>query len=166
MNTVTFKGKPVKVEGTFPSAGEKAPDFILVNHKLENQSLKDFSGENKLLLIVPSLETPVCATCTKKFHETLQAHKHVDFLVISADLPFAQKRYIDQEKLKGVTTLSMMRNQSFALDYGVLIKDGPLQGLCVRATLVLNKTNTTLYSEMVSDITSEHEYDTALSYLS
>ncbi len=159
MTTVTFKGTPVQLTGKFPSLKQKAPSFTLVNSSLEDIKLESLPAIKKLLLIVPSLETSVCATCTRKFHDKVMDRKDLLLLVISADLPFAQKRYYDAEKLSNVTTLSTMRDQSFAKDYGVLIEEGPLKGLCTRAVLLLDETNLVIYEELVSEITSEPNYD-------
>ena len=165
MTTVTFKGKPVRLAGTFPSLKQKAPSFTLVNSSLEDVSLESLPSIKKLLLIVPSLETSVCATCTRKFHEKVMNRKDLLLLVISADLPFAQKRYCDTEKVSGLMTLSTMRDQSFAKDYGVLIGEGPLKGLCTRAVLLLDEKNNVIYEELVSEITSEPNYDKVFAYI-
>lgn len=165
MNTaVTFKGNSVQIKGNFPLKGQKAPDFLLIDSNLNEKSLKDFS-EKKLLLIVPSLDTPVCSTCGKKFNEAIEGKEDVSLLIISADLPFAQNRYCGAEGLKKATTLSMMRDKSFAEDYGVLIKSGPLSGLCTRAVILLDKDNTVLYAECVSEITKEPDYEKILTFI-
>lgn len=160
MEKVTLKGNPVALEGSFLKLGQIAPDFFLVDRDLQNKTLKDFGKTLKLLLIVPSLETSVCATCAREFHKKATSHPNLSLLIISADLPFAQKRYAANENMQGKTTfLSMMRDKSFGKDYGVLIQDGPLAGLCSRATLLLDPDNKVLYSELVSEITSEPNYD-------
>ena len=92
MTTVTFKGTPVHLSGKFPAVGQKAPDFALVNGSLEDKSLKSFGSVKKLLLIVPSLETSVCATCTRTFHAKTAGRQDLALLVISADLPFCAKK--------------------------------------------------------------------------
>src|SRR3990167_6200295 len=129
MATVTFKGTNVRLKGSFPLVGQKAPDFCLVNGDLQNQTLKDFPTK-KLLIIVPSLDTEVCAKSSKQFSEQIQSKKNLSLLLISADLPFAQKRYCGAKEVSNAMTLSMMRDKSFAESYGVLIEDGPLAGLC------------------------------------
>jgi len=165
MTTVTFKGNPVRLTGTFPSLKKKAPSFTLVNTGLEEIKLESLPAVKKLLLIVPSLETSVCATCTRKFHNKVMNRKDLLLFVISADLPFAQKRYYDTEKLSHVTPLSTMGDRSFAKDYGVLIGEGPLKGLCTRAVLLLDETNHVIYEELVSEITSEPNYDKVFAYI-
>jgi thiol peroxidase len=165
MTTVTFKGTPVHLAGTFPKIGQKAPEFVLVNPSLEDKTLQSFGPVKKILLIVPSLETSVCATCTKKFHEKTAGRKDLALLVISADLPFAQKRFSDTEKFTNLTTLSTMRGPAFGTDYGLLIQEGPLKGLCSRAVLLLDEQDHVLYGELVPEITSETSYDQVLALL-
>lgn len=164
MANVNFKGTPVSLSGSFPQVGQKAPEFTLVNSGLEDKHLSDFTGK-KLLLIVPSLETSVCSTCTKTFHDKIMNRKDVSLLVISADLPFAQKRYLVEEKISNLTSLSTMRDQSFASSYGVLIQEGPLKGLCARAVLVLDENNMVTHAELVSEITDEPDYEKAINLL-
>lgn len=161
MTSVTFKGNAVRLAGTFLEVGQKAPDFVLVSQDLQNKSLKDFSGK-KLIIIVPSLDTPVCATMGHKFGEKVGQKEGVSLLLISADLPFAQKRSCLANSIEHVTTLSTMRNNTFSKDYGILIEEGPLAGLCCRAVLLLDESNTVLYKELVSEITAEPDYDKAL----
>jgi len=165
MSTVTFKGTPVALSGNFPGTGKKAPDFVLTDNELKDKKLEDFKGKKKLILIVPSLETSVCSTCTKTFNAKAMNRKDLSVLVISADLPFTQKKYSVAEHVENVTILSMMRDKSFGESYGVLIKEGPLAGLCARAVLVLNENNEVVYSELVSEITSEPNYEKLFSYI-
>ncbi len=165
MANVTFKGKPIKLAGSFPSVHQKAPDFLLVNERLENKSLQDFPRVKKLLLIVPSLETPVCSMCTKTFHNKVMGRNDLSLLVISADLPFAQKRYCATEKVSNLTVLSTMRGHDFGRNYGVLIQEGPLEGLCARAVLLLDPDNVVLYGELVAEITQEPNYEKVFTYL-
>lgn len=166
MTTVTLKGNPIQLKGILPSLGTTAPDFCLVNEELQDKSLQDFKGKKKVLSIVPSLDTSVCATSAKKFNEKIAGRSDVVVLVISADLPFAQKRFCSAENVKNVHTLSMMRDKQFAQDYGVLIQNGPLAGICTRAVFVLDANDKVLYFELVPEIASEPNYDQALSALS
>lgn len=163
MTTVTLRGSPVSLKGTFPKIGQKAPDFLLVNSSLESKQLKDFP-KKKVLVIVPSLDTDVCSISSKKFSEQIK-EKDVSLLLISADLPFAQKRYCGAKDIQNATTLSMMRDKSFAEDYGVLFANGPLQGICTRAVLVLGEDNTVLYAELVSEVSKEPDYAAALAHI-
>lgn len=165
MATITLQGEEVHTNGTLPAIGSQAPDFRLVNAELTDKRLSDFSGRKKLLNIVPSLDTPVCATSTKKFNEAATSREDVVMLVISADLPFAMGRFCGMEHLDRVIPLSMMRSRNFAKDYGVLIEDGPLAGITARAIVVLDKDDKVVYTELVPEITREPDYDKALAAL-
>ena len=128
MAQVTLRGTPIHTNGEVPAVGAKAPDFKLVNGDLKDVSLADFRGKKKILNIVPSLDTPTCATSTRKFNKEAGALPNTVVLVVSADLPFASKRFCTTEGLQNVVPLSLMRDKNFAKDYGVLLQDGPLAG--------------------------------------
>jgi len=163
MTTVTLKDSEVNLVGEFPAIGSVAPDFILVDATLADRSLADYQGKKKLLSIVPSLDTEVCAASTKKISAMMTQNRDLAVLVISADLPFAMTRFCDSAKIDNVTFLSMMRSKHFAKDYGVLIADGPLAGLTTRAVIVLDEENKVVYTELVPEITHQPDYDRALS---
>ncbi len=165
MATITLQGNEIHTNGTLPGAGEQAPDFMLVDGELNDVSLGTYKGKKKLLNIVPSLDTPVCATSTKKFNESASEKSDVIFLVISADLPFAMGRFCSAEGIDNVKTLSMMRSHDFARDYGVHIEDGPLAGITARAVVVLDENDKVIYSELVPEIAEEPDYDSALNAL-
>src|SRR5262245_42884185 len=118
MAKITLKGNPINTNGNLPAVGKAAPDFKLVNRDLQDMTLADFAGKRKVLNIVPSLDTSVCATSTRKFNEKASALNNTVVLVISADLPFAMKRFCETEGIKNVVSLSMMRSRDFAKDYG------------------------------------------------
>jgi thioredoxin-dependent peroxiredoxin len=161
--SVTFKGEPLSVGGTFPKIGDTAQSFMLVDKDLNDVSLSQFAGLRKILNILPSLDTPVCATSTRKFNEMVSRLPNTVLLSISADLPFAQCRFCTVENLQNVVTLSTMRGRDFNKIYGVMITDYPLAGLCARAVIVLDENDKVLHSELVSEITNEPDYDAALS---
>jgi len=165
MAVLTLQGNEINTNGELPKVGSNAPDFMLVNSEMENVSLTNYQGKKKLLSIVPSLDTPVCATSTKKFDKLAKEKLDTVFITISADLPFAVSRFCKTESVSNVITLSMMRSRNFAKDYGVLITDGPLAGITARAIIVLNETNEVIYSELVSEIADEPDYDAALALL-
>jgi thiol peroxidase len=162
MATVTLKGNPIHTNGELPAAGTPAPDFKLTNTDLKDVSLADFKGKKKILNIVPSLDTGVCATSTRKFNESGGKLADTVVLVISADLPFAMKRFCTTEGLQNVVSLSMIRGKAFAKDYGVLLQDGPLAGLTARAVVVLDANDKVVYRELVPEIGQEPNYDAAL----
>jgi thiol peroxidase len=166
MSTVTFKGTPFHTSGDLPAVGAKAPDFQLVGGNLSDTGLSDHPGKKKLLNIVPSLDTPVCAISTRKFNDHAKAHPDTVVMIVSADLPFAQGRFCTGEKLENVVPLSMMRSKDFARDYGVLLEDGPLAGLTARAVVVLDENDIVVYSQLVSEIAEEPDYQAAIDALS
>ena len=165
MATITLQGNEIHTNGDLPSVGSKAPDFHLVDGELNDVHLANYSGKKKLLNIVPSLDTPVCATSTKKFNDHAAVRDDVIMLVIAADLPFAMTRFCSGESVDKVIPLSMMRSRNFAKDYGVLIVDGPLAGITARAIVVIDDNDRVVYSEMVPEIAQEPDYDKALAAL-
>jgi thiol peroxidase len=165
MTAVTLKGNPVTLSGTFPSVGQTAPQFSLVTKDLKDVGLNDFAGKRKVLNIVPSLDTAVCATSTRKFNESASKLNNTVVLVISADLPFAMSRFCVAEGLENVTTLSLMRGRDFMRNYGVEITNTALSGVTARAVVVLDENNKVIHAELVSEITQEPNYDAALAAL-
>lgn len=165
MASVMLGGNPISVAGNFPKKGETAPDFSLTNKDLKDSSLRDYAGKRKVLNIVPSLDTPVCAKSTRIFNERASSVANTVVLVISADLPFAMNRFCSTEGLNNVVTLSTLRGRDFHAQYGVDIADGPLKGLTARGVVVLDENNKVLHSELVPEIKQEPNYDAALAAL-
>ncbi len=165
MAKITLKGNEINTNGELPKVGDNAPDFSLVNAELGDVSLATYEGKKILLSIVPSLDTPVCATSTKKFNDAAKEKSDVVFLMIAADLPFAMSRFCGAEGTDNVIALSMMRSRKFAKDYGVLIEDGPLAGITARAIVVIDENNKVIHSELVPEIAQEPDYDAALAVL-
>lgn len=165
MAEVTLKGTLVKIAGNFPPLHTKAPDFRLVDKDLKDRSLHEFHGKKKCVATVPSLDTGTCSTMTKHLNEAAKKHPHVVFLTISADLPFAQKRFCDHEAVHNVLTLSMMRDKEFGKAYGLLLQDGPLAGILARSIMILDEKDHVLYAELVSEISQEPHYQKAFTYL-
>lgn len=165
MAEITLQGNSIHTNGGLPQKGSQAPNFVLVNGDLEDVNLSSYMGKKKLLNIVPSLDTPVCATSTRKFNEFAKKNTDVVMLIISADLPFAQQRFCGDEGLSNVIPLSLMRNKSFAKDYGVLIEDGPLAGVTARAVVVLDEQDRVIYTQLVPEIGDEPDYEGALAAL-
>ncbi|WP_304224392.1 thiol peroxidase [Gracilinema caldarium] len=162
MAHITFKGSPISTQGSLPAVGSKAPDFRLVDAGLADRRLADYSQKIKILNIVPSLDTSVCALSAKKFDAEVAKLANVVVLNISCDLPFAASRFCKTEGVNNVVTLSQMRDRSFGKDYGVEILDGPLAGLLSRAVVVLDGSNTVRYTEQVPEIAQEPDYTKAL----
>ena len=161
--TVLFKGIIVTLLGTFVSPGTKAPDFNLVKNDLSEYTLNENKGKYVVLNIFPSLDTGVCAMSVRRFNEMASELPNTKVLCISKDLPFAQSRFCTVEGIENVVPLSDFRNtSSFGEAYGVLMKDGPLQGLLARAVVVINPQGEVVYSELVPEITQEPDYEAVL----
>jgi thiol peroxidase len=160
--TITLRGNPINVDGDLPAAGSSAPDFVLTSGDLAEVSLKDFAGKRKVLNIFPSIDTPTCATSTRKFNEAAGKLNNTVVLCVSGDLPFAAKRFCAAEGLANVAHLSTFRHPEFLKAWGVEMVSGPLAKLTARAVVVLDENNKVLHSEMVPEIGSEPNYDAAL----
>ena len=161
--TTTFKGTPIRLEGHFPQAGETAPDFFLTKNDLSDFSLKDGEGEYLILNIFPSLDTGVCATTVRRFNQMAASLPGAMVLCISKDLPFAQNRFCAAEGIDHTILLSDFRYTArFGKDYGVLITSGPMRGLLARAVVIIDPKGKVIYSELVSEMTREPNYEAAL----
>lgn len=161
MAKITFKGSVIHTAGKLPARGTIAPEFKLTGADLADVTLAAFGQKKKIVNIVPSLDTPVCAASARKFNEAAAALANTVLINISADLPFAQSRFCESQGLKNIVTLSTLRSR-FGKEYGVQIKDGPLAGLMSRAVLVLDGNNRIVYAQQVPDIAQEPDYDAAL----
>jgi len=161
---VTFKGNPVTLRGKKQAKiGAKAAPFQAVAADLSVKGLADYPGKVVILSVVPSLDTGVCDIMSRRFN--VEAGKLGDqavVLTISRDLPFAQKRWCGTADAKNIVTLSDFRDHSFGQGYGLEIADGPLAGLLTRAVLVVDKSGTVAYEEIVKEITTEPNYDAAI----
>jgi len=161
---VTFKGGPVTLVGPEIKAGDKAPDFKTLKG-LDAVTLADTPAKSRLFSVVPSLDTPVCGTQTKKFEDGLKSlGDGVAAYTVSLDLPFAQKRFCGAEGVTTMQTLSDVHNHSFGENWGVLLEGLPLP-LLARAVFVVNKAGTVTYAEYVPEVTSEPNYEAALAAL-
>lgn len=165
MAIVRLGGNPWHTSGDLPAVGSLAPDFSLTGGDLNDVTLADYAGKRKVISIVPSLDTRVCAESTRKFNAQASALKNTVVLVVSADLPFAQKRFCGGEQLDRVIPLSMMRGRGFAKQYGVLLIDGPFEGVTARAVLVLDEANRVKHAQLVEEIGDEPDYEAVLAAL-
>ena len=160
---VAFKGNPVTLSGPEIKPGGDAPDFTVVDNGLQPVKLSQARGKVIVLSAVPSLDTPVCDTETRRFNqEASKLGGNVEVWTVSMDLPFAQKRWCGAAGATAVKTLSDFRDHSFAQSYGVLVKEGPLAGLTARAVFVVGKDGKVKHVEYVKEIGSEPNYDAAL----
>jgi thiol peroxidase len=162
MSKITFKGTPVETAGALPKPGSIAPDFNLTREDLSDVSLKNFEGKKKILNIVPSLDTGVCAASARRFDHEVAALKDTVLLTVSNDLPFAMSRFCKAEGLETIISLSQMRNRKFGTDWGVVMTNGPLAGILSRAVVVLDSRDTVVYTEQVAEIGHEPDYAAAL----
>ena len=165
MNRIIVDGQSYRTYGEVPTIGSRAPDVSLVNTDLQDVSLANYMGMRKVLNIFPSIDTPVCAKSVKAFDALAEGIDDVAMLMISYDLPFAHKRFIEEQGLTRVTGLSAIRHGGFGENYGVLIMDGPLAGMYARAVVVLDENNTVVHSEQVEDINTEPNYDASFKAL-
>lgn len=165
MAQIKLKGKTVNTIGNLPTIHTKAPSFHLIDHNLSEHTLEQFKGKRKLLATVPSLDTNVCSMMTKHINDFAKKYHEFVFITVSSDLPFAQNRFCEQEGVKNVLTLSTVRDNSFGEKYGVLMIDGPLQGLLARSILVLDEKDLVIYEELVPEITEEPNYHKAIEFL-
>jgi thiol peroxidase len=164
MTQITLKGNPINTNSELPAVGSTVNDFTLIRNDLSEANLETYAGQKKVLSIFPSLDTPTCATSVRNFNKNAAEITNAVVLNISADLPFAQKRFCGAEGIDKVETLSTYRS-NFASDYGLEITDGPLKGLCSRAIIVLDENNKVLYTEQVGEIADEPNYASALEAL-
>jgi thiol peroxidase len=156
----TLKGNPMTLIGPELKAGDKAPDFNLVDNGLKNVTLADTGNNVRILSVVPSLDTPVCDAQTKRFNEEAAKLSGVDILSVSMDLPFAQKRWCGAFGVDKVKMLSDHRDGSFGSHYGTLIKELRIES---RAIFVLDRSNTVRHAEYVKEVAEHPNYDAALS---
>jgi thiol peroxidase len=162
MATIKLGGNVIHTVGELPKKGDKAPDFKLTRSDLKDVSLADYAGKKKILNILPSLDTGVCAASTRRFNQEAAKLGNTVILTISNDLPFAQKRFCEAEGIKEVVPLSELRARDFGEAYGVRIADGPMAGLMSRAVLVLDENDIVVHAEQVPEIAQEPDYASAL----
>ncbi len=163
MTMVTFKGNVCNLSGMEVNVGDLAPQVTVVNSKgLADKIIGDPSESIQLIVVVPSLDTEVCATETRRFNSEASKIDGVEITVVSMDLPFAASRFCSTEGIENLTVASDFRNRDFASAYGVLLADGPLAGLACRAIFVVNKDGRIAYKQIVPEITEEPDYEAAI----
>jgi len=166
MAEISLQGTPVQTIGNLPALGMAAPSFKLVKTDLSEAGLQDFAGKNIILNIFASLDTSVCAASVRRFNREASESPNSVVLCISADLPFAHKRFCETEGLHNVIPLSVFRSPEFGRDYGVTFASGPLAGLLSRAVVIIDRSGKVVYREQVKEFTREPDYDAALLALS
>lgn len=165
MAKVTLKGNEFNTIGELPEVGSKAPEFSLVKTDLSEIKNSDLQGKRVILNIFPSLDTAVCATSVRKFNAEAANLDNTTVVCVSKDLPFAHSRFCSTEGITNVVPASEFRGNVFGKNYGVMLTDGPLQGLMARAVVVLDENGTVLYNQLVPEITEEPDYQSALDVL-
>lgn len=165
MASITLGGNPINTCGDLPKTGSKAPEFHLVKNDLSEAKLSDYKGSKIILNIFPSIDTGTCATSVRTFNAKANALENTKVLCISRDLPFAQKRFCGAESLENVINLSDFRTGAFGKDYGLEIVDGPLASLHSRVIVVIDENGVVKYTEQVSEIANEPDYESALAAL-
>lgn len=161
MATITLGGNEIHTVGELPSAGEAARELTLTNTDLQDLTLDDYDGDYIILSIFPSIDTEVCSASVRAFNKRAADLDGVVVLSVSADLPFAHKRFCASEGITNVSGLSTFRSD-FATTWGVEIIDGPMQGLCSRVVVVLDRNRKVVHAEQVSEIADEPDYEAAL----
>ena len=162
MSTITLKGQPIHTIGQLPITGDVAPEFNLTKDDFSEIKLDDLLGKTIILSIFPSIDTSVCARSTRVFNESATKLPNTSVVCISADLPFALKRFCAAEGLDNIIMTSTYRHPEFGENYGVTIIDGDLKGLLSRAVVVINPEGRVIYSEQVPEIAQEPRYEQVL----
>lgn len=160
--TVICRGQEAHTSGPMVKVGEQAPDFRATNADLQDVSLSSFKGKRIILNIFPSLDTPTCALSVRQFNARASELENTVVLCLSMDLPFAQSRFCSTEGLNNVVPLSVFRSHDFLKEYGLQLADGPLKGLMARAVIMIDETGKVRYTQLVSNISNEPDYDAAL----
>ena len=157
---ITLKGNPVTLLGDALEAGQKAPDFALRGQDMSVKTLADYAGKTKIVVVVPSVDTPVCDTEIRRFNEEAAAlGENVVILTVSVDLPPALKRWCGAAGVEQVETLSDFYDHSFGVAYGVRIKE---IGLLARQIVVIDADDTVKYVQLVPEVAQEPDYAAVL----
>jgi thiol peroxidase len=165
MAHITLQGKPIETIGELPPVDSPAPPFTLIKTDLSECSLSDFAGQTVVLNIFPSIDTPVCAASVRRFNAEAGGTYKAAVLCISADLPFAHKRFCEGEGLDRVIPLSVFRSPEFGRTYGITITSPPLAGLLARAIIIVDPSGKVIYTEQVPETVQEPDYEAALAML-
>lgn len=156
---VTLKGNPLTLSGPRLEAGQKAPDFVAVGSDLKPVSLADTSGKVRIFSVIPSIDTPVCDSQTRRFNQEAGSLAGVQVYTLSMDLPFAQTRWCAASGVDKVKMLSDHRDASFGQNYGTLIKELRLN---CRAIFVVDEENTIRHVEYVKEVGDPPDFEAAL----
>lgn len=161
-DVITFQGNPLTLVGNEIKVGDKAPEFTVLNNSLSPVKLGDFKGKVKVISVVPSVDTPVCAIQTKRFNKMASDFNDVQIVTISNDLPFALARFCGAEGIENSETLSDYNGHDFGTKYGFLIDELKLLS---RGVIIIDRDDTVKYVQYVKEVTNEPDYDSAFSAL-
>lgn len=152
----------VHSNGLTPELGSMAPDCTFANYQMEDMKLSEFRGQRVILNIFPSLDTSVCSRSVKRFNDEASKLQKTYVLCISKDLPQAMRRFCIAEEASTIIPLSVFRNTCFEEEYGLLMVDGPMEGLLMRAVFVIDEYGKIIYKEVVPELSDEPNYDAAI----
>ena len=160
MNTVTFQGATMHLEGNLPATGTKAPDFKLTATDLSERTLDTYKEKILVLVCVPSLDTPVCDMEVRRFNKmAADLSKDVAIVAVSRDLPFAQGRWCGASNASNVEAASDYRTGAFGKTYGIYITELDLLARCI---FVINRHGELCYTQLVPEVANEPDYDAVL----
>lgn len=163
MATTMLKGNMVNLAGTEINIGDAAPEVTIPKMDLSDITVGGAKGSVQILVVVPSLDTPVCATETREFNSKVAGGLDgVETTIVSMDLPFASKRFCSTEGIENLTVASDFRTKEFGNKYGMLVGDGALAGVLARCIFVIGKDGKVAYKQLVPEITAEPNYDEAI----
>lgn len=165
MANITFKGNPISTITELPAVGRPAPLWTLTTNDLKECSNTDFSGKNIILNIFPSIDTATCAASVRQFNKLASLKDNTQIICISCDLPFAQKRFCGAEGIDKIITASCFRHPEFGMAYGVTITNSAMRGLLSRAIVIIDTMGKIIYTEQVTELTEEPNYNAALAIL-
>ncbi len=164
MAQTALRGNPVQTVGDLPAVGSPVPSFKVTGDNLAEVTAADFAGKSIVLNIFPSIDTPTCATSVRTFNQRAADLADTVVLCVSADLPFAQKRFCGAEGIDNVKTASTFRSD-FGEQFGVTLAEGPMAGLMARAVVVVDASGNVVHSQLVPEIADEPDYDAAIAAL-
>jgi thioredoxin-dependent peroxiredoxin len=165
MSNVSYKGNPVNLKGDLPKEGQKAEDFVFVKSDLTESRLSDIKDKIKVIIAVSSLDTSVCAAEVFNFSQKLSNRPGIEALVISKDLPFAMKRYMQNNHIENIIAASDFRYGDFINKYNTEMINGPLKGLSARAVIIVDKDDVIKYVELVPEVSEEPQYNKAIAII-
>ncbi|MBK0348291.1 thiol peroxidase [Aerococcaceae bacterium zg-ZJ1578] len=155
----TFKGQPVTIVGKALQVGDSLPDFKLVTSEFEERTLQHFNGKKKVISIIPSVDTGICDTQTRRFNQDLSDMENAVVLTVSCDLPFAQRRWCGAAGIENAILLSDYYDHNFGKAYGALMEEWHL---LARAVIVADEQNKVTYVEYLDNVNTHPDYEAAI----